>query len=300
MAIDIDLAADRRLDQDLCDRVLERLGFAAPPCADLEGLQELFEAWCVSVPFDNVRKMIALRAADRPPLPGAQADEFFTAWLADGSGGTCWPINNALHVLLRALGFDARRIVGQMRDLGEINHASLKVHLDGRAWLVDFPLLHDLVLPLDREVFIDSDPVFPVEMELLDDGSHRVWADIPPNPTFLPCRLLAADVTHAEFVRRYEASRGRSPFNQRLYARRDRAGELLLLTGNTRISKTAAGITSCALSGDELRRALRDDIGLSERLIDAWVRSGSLDDSLAPTAGPPPPAPGAPPSLRCR
>ena len=58
---------DGVLPASLIDRVLERLGFGTPPAIDLDGLSGLYAAWCARVPFDNVRKIIALRtgAADR-------------------------------------------------------------------------------------------------------------------------------------------------------------------------------------------------------------------------------------------
>jgi hypothetical protein len=37
---------------------------------------------------------------------------------------------SALYAILRAAGFDARRVVGSMRDLGVANHASVKVRLE--------------------------------------------------------------------------------------------------------------------------------------------------------------------------
>jgi N-hydroxyarylamine O-acetyltransferase len=106
------------LDDELRDRVLDRLGFPAAPSRDLEGLRALYGAWCASVPFDNTRKMIALRTAGGDPLPGGDARDFFESFLAHGTGGTCWPTSNALFELLRSAGFEARRVAGSMRDTG--------------------------------------------------------------------------------------------------------------------------------------------------------------------------------------
>ena len=72
-----------QLSDSLRDRVLERLGFAQMPLVDLVGLQSLYAACCTQVPFDNARKMIALRTAGNPALPGGEAEEFFAHWLAD-------------------------------------------------------------------------------------------------------------------------------------------------------------------------------------------------------------------------
>jgi N-hydroxyarylamine O-acetyltransferase len=105
---------DADLSPDLRERVLERLGLTGPPRPDLEGLVFVYGAWCARVPFDNVRKMIALRRG-AARLPGAAAADFFSGWLEHGASGTCWPTSNALFVLLRALGFEARRVAGCMR-----------------------------------------------------------------------------------------------------------------------------------------------------------------------------------------
>lgn len=54
----------------LADRVLAKLGFPSRPAANRAGLAALYAAWCQGVPFDNARKLIALRANDHGPLPG--------------------------------------------------------------------------------------------------------------------------------------------------------------------------------------------------------------------------------------
>lgn len=272
MHVRSDFLAPEPLGPALRDSVLRRLGLPARPRTDLDGLRQLLRAWYLRVPFDNLRKMLALRDPAASPLPGGQAEDFFAAWLADGAGGTCWAINNALHALLRAAGFDARRIVGQMRDSGVDDHASVKVVLDGRHWLADSTLLRGRLLPLDRGGLVDDHPVFPVAMDSPGDGSLRVWVDLPPNTEPLCCRILPGEVSREYFLARYEASRAHSVFNHRLYARRDRPSEAVVLTGRTRWSKTHARLSRHDLDRPGLRCALRQDIGLSDRLITSWMR----------------------------
>lgn len=282
----------------LRDRALGRLGFSSPPPLTATGLAALYAAWCAKVPFDNVRKMIALRSGGPAELPGMGVTDFLESWLAHGAGGTCWPTSNALFELVSGVGFDARRVRGAMRDLGVSNHGSVKVRIDGREWLVDSSMLTNVPLPLGEGVFSTGDAVFAAEVERVE-GTHLIWFDMPPNTGLLPCRFGDDPATHALFGEGYEASRGRSPFNQRLYARRNLPGELLVLWGNTRFSKTAAGLTSRALSAAELRGALAAEIGLSEELIERWARCGALGASFEPPAGPPPPPiTGMPPSRR--
>jgi N-hydroxyarylamine O-acetyltransferase len=276
------------LFKDLLNRVLDRLGFSDPPVADLMNLQRLYTSWCLNVPFDNVRKMIVLKSGNKRPLPGLDATEFFENWLKNGSGATCWPMANALAELLSSLGYQASRITGFMRDMGIINHGSVKVAFNGLQYLVDASLLLNVVLPLDDKIFIHDDTVFPVESEP-DGESHIIWMQTPPGNEYYYCRMNNNKVGFSLFDERYEASRERSIFNQRLYARRNHPGELIILWGNTRFSKTVKGIERRDLSRDEICQALEQDIGISASLIDEWVRSGSLDASFKPPSGPPPP-----------
>lgn len=294
----IDDVEQNELPMELCRCVLHRLGLARKPNATLEGLFDVYEAWCLSVPFDNVRKMIALRT--QAPLPGSDAREFFIHWLRDGAGGTCWSTSNALYALLCSLGFSARRVRGAMRDLGFINHASTIVCIEGVDWLVDSSLLTNVPLHLGDSVSIYPDPVVPAEVEV-DNSSHVIWTHIPPNSGYVPCRLIPGHATYGDYLTGYEQSKSRSAFNQQLYIRRNFAGRLLVLVGRTRCARTSQGLTSCELSGEEACEALCREFGLADRLVQEWVACGGLSASLEPPSGPkPPPVGRTPPSQRER
>ena len=64
---------------DLAEHVLARLGFSTRPELTLAGLSLVYGAWCRSVPFDNVRKLIHVRAGNSEPFPGSDATDFLTA-----------------------------------------------------------------------------------------------------------------------------------------------------------------------------------------------------------------------------
>jgi len=281
-----------RLPARLRDRVLARLGLTGPPPTDHDGLRSLYRAWSAAVPFDNLRKMIALRAGDGRALPGIEPEDFLSTWLEHGTGGTCWPGSNALHALVCSLGFDAVRITGHMRDMGVVNHGSVIVTVRSSGAeervLVDSSMLTNDPLPLGAGIYVRGDPVFEVEVEA-EDGTHVVWWDAPPNSSFLPCRLVPGAAGHAEYVAAYERSRERSAFNDRLYARRNLPGEMVVLLGNTRFRKSAAGLEKQDLSPDELESALREEFGYSPDIVQQWIRSGALEASFVPPAGPKPP-----------
>lgn len=280
---------------DLRDRVLARLNLTEAPPADLDVLRSVYAAWCLGVPFDNIAKVIALRT-DKS-LPGIDATEFFERWLTHGAGGTCWATSNALYELLVSMGFDARRVAGSMRDSGYIGHGSVKVRIDHTDWVADSSLLTDIPLPLTDAVFISPANPFGAESEPVD-GGHMIWADLPPNPTMIPCRLAVDPTDRGFYVERYEASRMRSPFNDRLYIRRNRAGERLVVNGNTLISKTKTGTEVRDLDATELCACLIDEFEISEALVNDWRDCGALEASFTPPASPPAPITVLPPSQR--
>jgi N-hydroxyarylamine O-acetyltransferase len=251
----------------LLERVFTRLGLWSQPRADRAGLESLYLAWCRNVPFDNVRKRIALANGGTEPLPGGLPADFLSAWLEHGTGGTCWPSSNGLHALVAACGFDVRRISASMFDRNDHNHASLIVRLDGREWMVDSSIECDVPIPLARGVerTIES-PIHPIRIEPVGDSFRVHWA-MAHNSNTMPCRLMQDPVDEAFYLERYEISRGYSVFNTSLYARRNFPGRLVSFVGRTRHEKTPTGVTSRELAESELREALVGEVGLSPEIV---------------------------------
>ncbi|MCC6393133.1 MAG: arylamine N-acetyltransferase [Bryobacterales bacterium] len=277
-------------------RVLRRLGLGNTPPPTLEGLRRVYNAWSRRVPFDNVRKMLALRAGS--PLPGRDATDFFEAWLETGAGGTCWSGSNALYEFLCALGFRARLATGSMHDIGVRNHGTVIVTLDTAEFLADSSLLTREPVPLAGSLYTYGDGVTNVEVEP-DSAGHVVWTRGPHQAFFLPCRIFPESISPEAALANYENSRRQSPFNQRLYALRSLPGRMILLRGSTRYERTRAGVSTRDLTAEELRGALHADIGISRPLIDAWSDCGALAAAFEPPSGPAPPPPGnLPPSQR--
>ncbi len=283
--------------------VLARLGFpdGTPPSRDLAGLTALYRAWGHAVPFDNLRKLIALRT-DPPgtPLPGLDADDFFTTWLAHGAGGTCWSSSNALHELLRVVGFDARRIAGSMRDTGMTTHGSVLVHFDGADsgdWLVDTSMLHDTPLPVHGIPHVHRDGAAAAEIEPLDD-LFMLWTRMPSADAWLPCRFVVDPDTHEGHAERYEISRTQGGFNQRVYVRCNRGDEQWSLAGPTLARRGPDGIHTDTLTPELLIDVLHDDIGMSDELLTRFIECGALVESFAPPSFTPAPLTSLPPSLR--
>ena len=260
----------------LIDRVLQRLGFAREPEIDRRGLEQLYAAWCRHVPFDNVRKRIAMLEGTPGPLPGGLPGDFLEAWLEHGTGGTCWPSSNGLHAIVRACGFDVRRVSASMRDRNDHNHGSLVVRLAGEELLVDSSIQCSAPIPLRRgaETKLD-DPVHPIRVEPVE-ASYLIHWGVAQSRDTMPCRLMNDPVDEAFYLSRYEISRGYSVFNNALYARRNFPGRLVSFVGNTRHEKTASGVASRVLSTHELSAALVEELGLSEAIVARLRSCGGL------------------------
>jgi N-hydroxyarylamine O-acetyltransferase len=257
------------LSGDLTEAVLDRLGLADRPAPDRAGLDRLYAAWCERVTFDNVVKRIHLTGGSPEPIPNGPADAFFTRWLRDGTGGTCWPSSGGLHALLCELGFDARRGSGAMRDdlSGPIHsHGTVIVRVDGDECWVDSSMLTQRVIPLERgaETHLE-DPVHRARVEPVDE-QWRVWWTHPFLDEMLGCLLLDDDVTDEHYLVRYEASRDMSPFNTNVYATRSGPDTRVTVAFGHRWERRPDGITSTPL-GDDRDRVLVDEFGYSEAIV---------------------------------
>jgi len=269
--------SDERLDPARRDAVLERLGFSGPPPVDLEGLTAVYGAWCSRVPFDNIRKLIALHGGRSGPLPGLGAEDFFDAWLAHGTGGTCWPSANALHALLDSTGFASRRVTASMFDKGEPSHGTTIVTIDGDEHLVDSSMLTGTPLPLDPAgPTVTPGEGFPHRARPVAEGWLFEFTRVAIDET-LPCRTLSPDATPlAFFEERYEVSRTWSPFNDHLNVLTHRSGGAISHTsGHLYHRPSGAPIAELAggpISAEEVRASLIDEVGCSEAIVDELFR----------------------------
>jgi len=271
--------------------VFQRLGLQEGPTVDEAGLRNLYRAWCLNVPFDNIRKLIAHASRKGEILPGTDSRDFLETWLQHGTGGTCWPSSNALFAVARTAGFQASRSSASMWDVGVPTHGTVIVNTDGKDWAIDSSILTLDPIPLvENATHIQPGPLHPVEVEWFED-TFMFWFEAANFSTMFPCRLLTRHVEHEFYADRYEWSRENGPFNQRLYVRRNFPDRLIVLVGNTKWERSAEGQTESQLSADELVAELTGRHGYSCEIIDRWIGAGGLDAAMTPPANwPDPPA----------
>ena len=254
----------------LVERVLQRLGFAARPEPDWEPLRRLYAAWCQRVPFDNLRKLIHVRAADSGPLPGDDPVDFFEGWLAYGTGGTCWAGNGALQALLRSLGFDARRGLGTMLAAPNVppNHGTVIVDIAAQRYLLDASILHGEPLPLDEHA---PTQIAHAAWGVRCDHHGRRWLlHWRPlhAPSGLDCRIERLRVSAQEFQRRHELSRPWSPFNYSAYARSNRGEAVIGVAFGRQVEVDDGGTRQTEIGVRERAQFLIERLAIAAELVE--------------------------------
>ena len=262
------------LSEELVERVLARLGFRRRPESTLESLSSLYASWGRRVPFDNVCKLIHVRAGNTGPLPGSTAADFFNTWLKHGTGGTCWSGSEALHALLVSLGFDAVRGVATMLVTKDMppNHGSTMVRFGAERYVVDSSMLYGAPLLLAEHETSISHPSWGVQCRRKDGRWNITWRPLHKTDGF-ECRFESFGATAAGYQRYYERTRGWSPFNYEVNARINRGDSVTGLAFGREVTLHADGrVSNAPVSHAERVRALVEDIGLSEEIVSALPR----------------------------
>ncbi|HZH99400.1 MAG TPA: arylamine N-acetyltransferase [Fimbriimonadaceae bacterium] len=244
-----------------------------------EGLRRFYRTWCLNMPMDNLRKLIALRDERLEELPGATAEDYFSAWLEHGTGGTCWPGSNALFTLAREAGFNVRRATGSVFDMYGDNHGTTIVSFEDGEYVIDSSFLFMEPLPIvaGQHKLLEH-PVYEAEIDPEGD-TFFFWAYSPPHPEAIAFKLLERDVTEDLYRSNYERSRGMGPFNAKIYSRKNREDRMVVLWGNRRFVRDADGVQVEELDGEGLKEALRQQ-GYSEWIIGELERCGAIAAAL--------------------
>jgi N-hydroxyarylamine O-acetyltransferase len=255
------------LPPGMAEDVLLFLDMPAYPERSPAGLTSLYRRWCRMVPFDNIRKLIAVRRGDPGPLPGDTATDFFRALLDDGVGGTCWAANGALCALLQALGFDAVRAVGTMMVAPDIppNHGSVLVRFGREHYVADASILCDLPLAvIPGETSRVEHPAWGVAGHWQDGAFMIRWQPLQRDDA-IDCRIDRFEVDADRFRAQHEATRGWSPFNYELtFNVIDMGGRIGIAQGHA-VTIDEKGVRTRTPLVDRTA-FLVDSLGVSERI----------------------------------
>ena len=271
----------------LIDDVLEKLGLTDRPGVDIEGVRTVYHAWCETVSFDNVQKRVYFGEGRRGPLPGTAPSEFLRNFVDHGTGGTCWSTSGGLWALLDGLGFDVRRVSGNMVGVGDFdepNHGLTAVVVDDQALLVDTSILSHEPIPLMEGE--DSATTFPLN-ETRAEWTGETWRIhwLPGHGRDEIVMQLdgpgLGERRSFDFWRsRSEVSRRSSFFNDALYIRKSISPGIRTIGRGSMISIDPPGEVEVR----ELDQATRDQLlvetfGLSEEIVERLPQDST--DGLA-------------------
>jgi arylamine N-acetyltransferase len=259
----------------LVERVLTKLRLRERPHLDLAGLNTLYVAFSANVPFDNIQKRIWFAGPQTTQLPGGDPNEFFIDWLQHGTGGTCWPLNEAMFALAHALGFEARRIVGSVIVEGYprgANHGSVLVKLDGTNFLIDAWMAAFKVLPLisgkpsSTGTGIHGISAVPIEtgFEIISYPGFDREHPLPfrPEPEHDP-------IDHAFFLARYDRTKTVGFFNDAIFISRHFPESILTMGRKSKFHLAADGTLAKTEPTEAQRRtSLIQEFGLSEEIVE--------------------------------
>ncbi|MFT5446696.1 MAG: N-hydroxyarylamine O-acetyltransferase [Gammaproteobacteria bacterium] len=102
---------------------------------DMAALTELVRAHVLSVPFENVTSLLRWRDHATGPVPAPAPETLLKAWECKTGGGLCFEICMMFARLLRALGYQAQIVLGQISV--PFGHQAILVELDGSRYLLD-------------------------------------------------------------------------------------------------------------------------------------------------------------------
>ncbi|MCK8494275.1 arylamine N-acetyltransferase [Spirosoma sp. RP8] len=114
---------------------LNRLLYAGPVDTSLITLRKLHYHHLLTIPLEN----LSIHYGEAIIL---EPDALFTKIVQHKRGGFCYELNGLFYELLRAIGFQVRRISGRVYDPekgfnAEFDHLAIIAHVDGIDWLVD-------------------------------------------------------------------------------------------------------------------------------------------------------------------
>jgi arylamine N-acetyltransferase len=241
----------------------------------LEALTALVRAHKLAVPFANPSAILRRREYLRAPAPPFDCEEMLASWEAGRAGGVCFELSEMFYELLRALGYDSRRVLGSVRQPGD--HQATVIEIDGRRYLADvgsgMPMLAPLLLEAETEVTHAGirmrlrpaeDQGAWLQERMTDEGWATVFTyDLGP---------ASEDVRREAYQRHH--TYGYNFVVTSLTVVRCTEDAQFELRGDLFAQSTAAGkVTALVEDGREAARLVREVIGLPELEVERAIEA---------------------------
>lgn len=256
------------LTRESAENILEAFGFSSIPEPSLESLHAIYKAWSRKVGYDNVQKRVYFARGGTGPFPVADPNDFVDSFLTHGTGGSCWVVAETYFGILHHVGYDVRRVAGQMLECDDPmkpNHGTVIVTMDGVEYVADPSMCGEEAIPL-----------VPGEASAAQSKAHGLWSTGDGNYWWRPGHSRVAieyttqfdPCSYDYFVERYEKTKEFSLFNHVLYARKNvDEGIVTIGRGNLIRVDLEGELTAEPLGQDDIVRVLVDDMGMSEEIV---------------------------------
>lgn len=258
------------IQEDLIEKILEKLEFAHIPDVSYESLTLIYQRWCQKIPFDNIMKRIHMELNMHRLLPGSYPKDFFENWIATGVGGTCWAGNGSFYALLNSLGFPAQLGVSTMISSSNSDvknlppHGTVIVNFGTLPMIVDTTMMHNDPIPLKDSAI--SHPLWETSTKWNGNNWIIEW-----NPLGRPrsnCRIDNLKVSESDFLKHYENSKELSRFNHSTIFRIVRHNQIEgIVLGNKVIRKMNGDEISIPVNSEMIKKILIEDYGILEELV---------------------------------
>lgn len=273
------------LDAATRNRLLHRVGLAAAPAPNADGLRAVHRAFVSHVPYED----LSVQLGEYEPLDEQALVQRF---LHGGRGGYCFEANTVLRALLKALGFEVERREGIVAQRGAhlrgelTNHMALVAHTpDAGSFIAEAGLGEGPLDPLPLTPGVVTSGAFELAIERERDGwwiaQHR-YGSIPGFWFSDAPATLESFQTHH---RRLSTS-AESGFVQTLVVQRSFDDRIVTLRART-LFVDAPGRRERSVLDDRLAfaQALQDHFGIDpqafgeERLARLWTKAIQQHDA---------------------
>lgn len=121
-------------------KVLQHFGITED-LPNVEYLQKLITAYCNSVPWESVSKILKKRNCNNGDDCVRLENEFWSDQLNYGTGGTCYESNWAFYKMLQSLGFECYLTINKISDKSSV-HSAIIVTINNSKYIADigYPL----------------------------------------------------------------------------------------------------------------------------------------------------------------
>jgi len=254
-----------QLSKHVADQVLIHLKLTTTIKSNKEGLEQVFNAWCQHIPFDNFWKRLGLMGQPFQDKNQMNPNHFFEIWMEHGLGGTCWVSTTAMYSLLDYLNFNVRYIVGSMGNMGMINHGSLIVTFeDGSEFLVDTSVLNNQPIEISGEGI--SDKTHPIQLTKDEKNTLLIFEHVTKRE-IMPCAIMPESISFNDVSKHYQVSTEMSLFNDCVYIRKNDKNSVRSIIGTTYYLKSASTIESEELSNEKISATLINVMGVSKEIV---------------------------------